>query len=220
MEAGKSSMKTWATLDFWTTDTWRAIRDRLNKEKFYPGRDCVFRALHLTPLHRVKAVILGQDPYHNGLATGLAFSVNRTLENIPDNSSIKNILREYVSDTGFPMPRSGNLIAWASRGVLLLNTILTVEPDRPLSHSNWGWQSLAQEILETVKQHRPKAVFIGWGKEAQDLIGTLGDVPRVFSAHPSGRSANRGFFGSRPFTKANALLTSNKEEIIQWRLPS
>jgi uracil-DNA glycosylase len=227
--------KTWNDLNFWDSSIWRDIQNDLRDIEadvqakivpngYYPEKKNIFKALQLTPLPRVKAVIVGQDPYHNGDATGLAFSCNRPPSGL--RPSLKNIFTEYQSDLGFPEPKSGNLSAWAARGVLLLNSILTVTPGAPLSHHNWGWQTLTGEVLRSVAQERPEAVFILWGNEARSTFkDATSGIPEatlnvVSSVHPSPRSADKGFFGSKPFTKTNALLGINKVPPINWRLPS
>lgn len=189
-----------------------------------------FKALELTPYDKVKCVILGQDPYPTpGHAMGLAFSVLPHVRPLP--RSLANIFREYVDDLGYPTPRTGDLTPWAQEGVLLLNTVLTVEAGSPNSHAGIGWEKLTYEILRSLAERttrniqenvgrvheRDSPVFVLWGKSAQEYKGALRGAPMVCSAHPSPLSASRGFFGSRPFSRVNEYL--GKERAINWRLP-
>lgn len=178
-----------------------------------PRRQWWFHALELTPFNKVKCVILGQDPYPTkGHAHGLAFSVQPHVRRLP--KSLVNIFTEYRSDLGYLAPRSGDLTVWAERGVLLLNTILTVEEGKPLSHAGLGWEKLTYEIVRALDE-RTGVVFCLWGKRAQEYQGALRSSPVVCSAHPSPLSANKGFFGSKPFTRINSHLN----EPINWKLP-
>ena len=160
----------------------------------------------------MKVVILGQDPYFTeGDACGLAFSRPGPISKIPP--SLKNIFKEYCSDLKY-------LVQWAKEGVLLLNSVLTVEPGKPMSHDHIGWNELTEEILFTVHEVNPRAVFILWGKAASEIASPwIGSANRVQSSHPSPRSSHAGFFGSRPFTSTNALLESEKVRPVNWRLP-
>lgn len=209
----------WSDLPFWKSLTWEEIQYYLKDKEYYPRREDWFTAYLLTPLSKVRAVILGQDPYHDGSAHGLAFS---TLgRKIPP--SLRNILLEYRTDLRYPEPRSGNLSAWARRGVLLLNSSLTVEPGKANSHKNIGWDELIQQTLSAVRVHNKDAVFILWGKSALETAGPiLNGAHRVISAHPSPLAIGKTdipFFGSRPFTKTNALLVNTGQEPINWELP-
>jgi uracil-DNA glycosylase len=182
----------------------------------YPARDNYFAALEKTPLEKVKVIILGQDPYHGeGQAQGLSFSVP---ENYPLPPSLKNIFKELVSDMACSAPTHGSLEHWASVGVLLLNTVLTVEKNKPASHAGKGWESITDEIIKTVSAEIPHCVFILWGSPAQKkkkLIDTKKHLV-LESVHPSPLSSYRGFFGSKPFSTANKYLEKYQIAPIKW----
>jgi uracil-DNA glycosylase len=187
----------------------------LGTSKFLPATELVYRAFYATPFNDVKVVILGQDPYPTrGHAHGLAFSVPASVRNLPP--SLRNILREYTNDLHLPLPRNGDLSLWADRGVLLLNTILTVQEGKPLSHKGLGWEKLTIEVIQKLSEYRDGLVFILWGNHAQQYRGLIDENKHhvLVSPHPSPLSANRGFFGSRPFTRANARLA----QPVDWRL--
>lgn len=189
----------------------------------YPAEADVFKALELTSLAEVRAVILGQDPYHGeGEAHGLAFSVPVGI-NLP--ASLRNILHEWHADQGLPMPVGGSLEPWAANGVLLLNTVLTVRRGRADSHRSQGWEVLTSEIVRVVATKREPVAFLLWGRSAwrmEDLIGDRHVV--IASTHPSSLSARRRssgsepFFGSRPFSRANAALRERGAPPIDWSL--
>ncbi len=188
----------------------------------YPPRGCRLRALELTPLEAVKTVILGQDPYHGpGQAHGLCFSVPDGVDAPP---SLKNIFKELESDLGIARPDHGNLESWARQGVLLLNNTLTVERARAGSHAGKGWDAITDACVAAVARREDACVFILWGSHAQGKaarIPALGASERHFlikSPHPSPLSAHRGFFGSKPFSRANAFLEANGREAVDWRL--
>ncbi len=185
----------------------------------YPPEGSLFRALELTPPERVRAVILGQDPYHGpGQAMGLAFSVPA---GVPLPPSLRNIFRELTSDTGAPMPRSGDLTPWAERGVLLLNPVLTVEGGKANSHAAWGWQTVTDAILAALSALPQPIACVLWGAHAQKKAPLLQSAaPRLLlkAPHPSPLSSYRGFFGSRPFSQINAFLTAHGEPPIDWTL--
>lgn len=209
---------TWADLPFWHSISWKEIQSKLKDVNTMPVREDWFAAFVATPLIKTKVVILGEAPYHDGSAHGLAFSTVKE-SNVPP--SLRNIYKEYMRDTGYPQPASGNLSAWAKRGVLLLNRSLTTTKGNPDAHKNLGWEFLVRQALTSVRETNPKAVFILWGKKAQVAADSaISGAPRVESPHPSPFSADTGFFGSRPFTKANALLVSGGLEPIDWRLRS
>lgn len=211
----RSTRRHWDNLPFWKDKTWKDISKLMASEKITPKAPQVFRALTLTPLLSVKAVIVGQDPYPNGEANGLAFSCNEEFDTPP---SLRNIFTEYSMDLKLPRPRTTDLSPWAREGVLLLNSYLTTAPGRSLAHEDWGWEELTGQMIETVALTQPEAVFILWGRKAQDLaLPLIGSSPRVKSAHPSPYSA-RNFFGSRPFTRTNALLAHEKIRPINWKL--
>lgn len=188
----------------------------------YPPRDQVYRALALTPPDKLKVCIIGQDPYHTaGAANGLAFSINpgRYLQ-----PSLQNIFTELCADVKCPMPSSGDLTPWAERGVLLLNTSLTVQEGQPASHADWGWQDLTKHVFRLAVELPQPVVFILWGAHARKFAKDVDwykhrDKFVIQSAHPSPLSATRGFFGSRPFTAANTYLAQMGIEPVDWSLP-
>ena len=182
----------------------------------YPSSENVFAAFRLTPYASVRAVIIGQDPYHgSGEAHGLAFSVTPGIKVPP---SLRNIFKELRSDLGYEIPTSGSLERWARSGVLLLNAILTVERDRPASHKLLGWQPLTSAVVTAVQQLDRPIAFLLWGGFAQKMAGFIPE-PHVFvrTTHPSPFSA-KGFLGTRPFSKANTLLAARGAPEIDWRL--
>lgn len=186
----------------------------------YPPADQVFAAFNLTPLRQVKVVILGQDPYHGpGQAHGLAFSVGKTTRIPP---SLRNIFKEYCSDLGFPMPAHGNLSRWAENGVLLFNTVLTVEQGQPASHAKLGWERLTAQAIQAVTREQNRVVFVLWGDKAQAHSHHIDPAKHlVLSApHPSPLSAHRGFFGSRPFSRINDYRQQHGLSPIAWQLDS
>lgn len=206
-------------LRFWNNE-WPNIAKQLEGTKFFPRNEDIFRALELTPYEEVKVVILGQDPYPTkGHADGLAFSTYPHVAKRP--ASLRNIFMEYTTDTGFPVPRTGDLSGWASNGVLLLNTSLTVEEGKPLSHQHLGWSKLTYEIISRVQRLPRRIVFILWGNQAQEYRGLIDGMHHgiITSSHPSPFSANLGFFGSKPFTTTNDFLLSEGQQPINWRLP-
>lgn len=167
----------------------------------------------------VRVLIVGQDPYPTpGHAVGLSFSVAPQVRPLP--RSLVNIFTEYSSDLGFPPPTNGDLSPWAERGVLLLNRVLTVGPGQPASHRGKGWEAVTEQAIDALVA-RPGRRFVAilWGRDAASLQPRLGDIPTITSAHPSPLSASRGFFGSRPFSRANRMLESVGEAPIDWRLP-
>ena len=186
--------------------------------QIYPPEDQVFAALRLTPYDKVNVLLLGQDPYPGeGMAHGLCFSVNPTVTTLP--ASLRNIFKELQHDLGFPIPNNGNLESWARQGVLLLNTILTMQAGKPLSHKGRGWETFTDEIIRKVSAKRDAVVFVLWGKAAQAKISLI-DTARhrvLQSAHPSPLSA-RGFFGTRPFSAINAALRSAGKPEVDWRI--
>ena len=186
----------------------------------YPPSDSRLRAFELTPLNQVRVVILGQDPYHGpGQAHGLAFSVPQGLRIPP---SLRNIFKERESDLGVTPPEHGDLTHWAKQGVLLLNTTLSVEGGKAGSHAKRGWQAVAEAALKAVADRAEPTVFILWGNHAQGVAdridGLDDDGPHLVlrSVHPSPLSARRGFFGSRPFSQANAFLTLHGRGSVNW----
>ena len=186
----------------------------------FPPREDLFNAFALTPPEAVRVVILGQDPYHEpGQAHGLAFSVRRGVKLPP---SLRNIYQELESDVGIAPAKDGDLTAWARQGVLLLNTVLTVESGRANSHKNFGWQRFTDAVLAACAALPQPVAFVLWGGQAQKKAPLLegGAAPRLIlqSAHPSPLSSYRGFFGSRPFSRINAFLCENGEAEIDWQI--
>lgn len=196
----------------------RFVHDERQNYDVFPPADEVFAALHLTPFAAVKVVILGQDPYHGpGQANGLCFSVRPGQEHPP---SLQNIFAELESDLGIPRPSSGSLEPWAREGVLLLNTTLTVRARSAGSHQGKGWETFTDEVIQAVSSRDEPVVFILWGAHARKkkaLIDTSLHAV-IESPHPSPLSAHRGFFGSRPFSRANEALRAAGREPVDWRL--
>jgi uracil-DNA glycosylase len=197
----------------------RFVAAERSRATVYPRHDEVFAALHLTPFRGVKAVILGQDPYHGpNQAHGLCFSVR---PGVPLPPSLQNIFKELEADLGLEPPSHGCLDSWARQGVLLLNASLTVRQGRAASHQGKGWETFTDEVLRTVNAKPERVVFILWGASARRkraLIDTSRHVV-IESPHPSPLSASSGFFGSRPFSRANAALVEAGREPIDWSLP-
>ncbi len=190
-------------------------------KQIYPPRGCRLKALELTPLDKVKVVILGQDPYHGpGQAMGLCFSVPEGVKIPP---SLVNIYKELEADLGVARADHGDLSKWARQGVLLLNNTLTVEAAKAGSHSKRGWDAVTDACVAAVAARDEPSVFILWGSHAQakaKRIAGLRDGPHcvIESPHPSPLSAHRGFFGSKPFSRANAFLSDHGREAIDWAL--
>ncbi|KKP65330.1 MAG: Uracil-DNA glycosylase [candidate division WS6 bacterium GW2011_GWE1_34_7] len=189
-----------------------------SSETIFPSRREIFRAFSLTPIDRVKVVIIGQDPYHGqGEANGLAFSVNKGIKIPP---SLKNIYKELNSDLGIDIPNHGDLTKWANQGVLLLNSVLTVEKDKPGSHRNMGWEEYTDSVIREISEEKEHIVFILWGKYAESKKDLIDERKHLIisSPHPSPFSARRGFFGSKPFSRCNAYLKRNHIEEILWEI--
>jgi uracil-DNA glycosylase len=202
---------------------YRALEAFVDEERAHhvvcPPEDEVYTALALTPRRAVKALILGQDPYPTpGVAHGLAFSV-RPGKPIP--GSLRNIFKELVSDLGVPAPDDGSLVPWAKHGVLLLNAVLTVRAGAPNSHRNKGWERFTDAAIRAVDAKKTRVVFILWGAYAQKKIPLIDTSKHVIitGAHPSPLTRGKGFFGTRPFSRANAALEEAGEKPIDWRLP-
>lgn len=185
-------------------------------ERVYPPMEDIYNALRVTPYASTKVVILGQDPYHGpGQAHGLSFSVRPGVQPPP---SLLNIFKEMESDIGCARPNHGCLLGWAEQGVLLLNTTLTVAQGRPKSHADHGWETLTDAIIAKLSTRQTPMVFILWGAHAQSKVALI-DTHRhhiIKSPHPSPLSASRGFFGSRPFSRANAYLIQDGLDPIDW----
>ncbi|UGQ24759.1 uracil-DNA glycosylase [Acinetobacter calcoaceticus] len=200
------------------------LRDFLFQEKqaqkiIYPPSKQIFSALNTTPLADVKVVILGQDPYHGpNQANGLSFSVQKGIALPP---SLRNIFHELHTDLGIPAPRHGDLTKWAKQGVLLLNSVLTVEAGQPTSHQKQGWEAFTDEVIDVLNEQREHVVFILWGAYAQRKGQRINRDRHLVltAAHPSPLAANRGgFFGCRVFSKTNQYLKQHGIEPIDWQL--
>lgn len=189
-------------------------------KKIYPPRNKIFNALKTTPFGNIKVVILGQDPYHGyGQAHGLCFSVNRGVALPP---SLKNIYKEMETDLGIVQPNHGYLQSWASQGVLMLNTVLTVEEGKPNSHAKIGWQTFTDQVIKIANTQTAPIVFLLWGRNAINKAKFIDKSKHLVleSVHPSPLSAYGGFFGCKHFSKANEFLKSHNIEPINWKLPN
>ena len=186
-------------------------------QQIFPKGAQIFRAFDTCPFHQVKVVILGQDPYPTkGHAHGLCFSVEPDVRPLP--KSLNNIFKELQADLGLPFPENGNLIAWAQQGVLLLNSILTVEEGIPDSHKNFGWEIFTDAVIAQINAQKNNVVFILWGAKAAQKASFIDNSKHLIlkSVHPSPLSAHRGFFGCRHFSKTNAFLHMTQQQEIQW----
>lgn len=190
--------------------------ERESGRGYLPSGEQVLRAF-AQPMDAVRVLIVGQDPYPSpGHAVGLAFSVPANVHPLP--RSLQNIFQELESDLGVRRPRNGDLSRWSGRGVLLLNRVLTVEPGASGSHRGKGWEIVTAQAISELAARGGPLVAILWGREAQALTSSLGDVPSIMSPHPSPLSARTGFFGSRPFSRANDLLRQQGADPIDWSL--
>ncbi|WP_413612685.1 uracil-DNA glycosylase [Bdellovibrio sp. HCB-110] len=184
----------------------------------YPRGEEYFAAMNLTPFDKVKVVIVGQDPYHGpGQAHGLCFSVREGVRFPP---SLQNIFKELQADVGIQIPKSGSLVKWAEQGVLLLNAVLTVEDGKAAAHQGKGWEEFTDKIIHILNEQKEGLVFVLWGSYAQKKAAFV-DRKKHFvieAVHPSPLSAHRGFFGTKPFSKANAYLRSKGKDEINWDL--
>ncbi|MGO9079763.1 MAG: uracil-DNA glycosylase [Streptosporangiaceae bacterium] len=184
---------------------------------YLPAGDLVLRAFR-QPLAEVRVLIVGQDPYPApGHPVGLSFSVAPQVRRLP--ASLANIFREYGSDLGYPRPATGDLSPWTERGVMLLNRVLTVQPGQPGSHRGRGWEQVTEQAIRTLAGRDGPLVAILWGRDAGSLAPLLRGATCITSPHPSPHSADRGFFGSRPFTRANQLLEQAGAPPVDWKLP-
>ena len=192
------------------------VQKRRAEVRVFPEEKNVFNALELTPFESVKVVILGQDPYHGfGQAHGLSFSVQK---GTPLPPSLKNIYKELQEDIGGELPTEGDLSHWAKQGVLLLNTVLTVEEGNANSHKGKGWERLTNRLIESLNELKHPVIFILWGKLAQDKEKLIINPNHVIlkAPHPSPLSAYRGFFGSKPFSRVNDILIQQGQTPIRW----
>ncbi|MFJ4037758.1 uracil-DNA glycosylase [Microbacterium sp. NPDC090007] len=196
-----------------------ALGARLRDEErpYLPAGELVLRAFR-TPLDAVRVLIVGQDPYPTpGHPIGLSFAVDPHVRPVP--RSLANIYRELDDDLGIAPVAHGDLSAWADQGVMLLNRVLTVAPGEPASHRGWGWERVTEHAIRVLAARGRPLVAVLWGKDAMNLAPLLGSTAIVSSPHPSPLSARRGFFGSRPFSRVNALLEDQGAAPVDWRLP-
>jgi len=194
------------------------VKEKYKETTCFPEFDNIFNALKLTPYNKVKVIILGQDPYHGtGEAHGLSFSVQDGIKKPP---SLKNIFKELKNDLNIDEPISGNLTKWAEEGILLLNSVLTVEKDKPASHRNLGWENLTDYIIKVLNLKEEPVVFILWGKFAKEKARFITNPNHLIitSPHPSPFSANSGFFGSKPFSQTNNYLKKKSLKEIDWKI--
>lgn len=183
---------------------------------YLPEGRLVLRAFE-RPMSQVRVLVVGQDPYPTpGHPIGLSFAVDRDVRPVP--RSLANIYRELRTDLGISTPQHGDLTAWSDQGVLLLNRVLTVEPGRPASHRGKGWEAITETAIRALVARGGPLVAVLWGKDAQTLRPMLGGTPVIASAHPSPMSADRGFFGSRPFSAVNTMLAEQGGEPVDWSL--
>ena len=203
---------------------WAKLQEFVESERaqgdVYLPEDDVYSAFRLTPLEKTRVFLLGQDPYHNtGQAHGLCFSVRPGVETPP---SLANMYRELRDDLGYKIPNNGFLVPWAEQGILMLNAVLTVRAHEANSHKNKGWETFTDAVLKAVNAQQSPVVFVLWGGYAQKKLPLI-DTSRhmvIQSVHPSPLSARSGFFGSRPFSKINAALTSYGTPEIDWQIPN
>lgn len=196
----------------------KTLQKEYQTKTIYPKKHEVFRAMRLTDYDDIKVVILGQDPYHGeGEAEGLSFSVKDGIRKPP---SLKNIFKELENDLGYKEPQSGSLVKWAQEGVLLLNSLLTVEKDKPLSHKTLGWERFTDEVIKKINEKQTPVVFILWGAYARSKKAYITNKNHyiIESTHPSPFSARNGFFGSKPFSKTNKFLISKKISPVNFKL--
>ena len=198
---------------------YQTVMKEYNTRKIYPAPDDIFNAFQLTPFHKVKAVILGQDPYHEpGQAHGLCFSVQKGVQKPP---SLVNIFKELQDDLGIDPPNHGNLESWAKNGVLLLNTVLTVRRGAAGSHRGQGWEVFTDQVIQHLNAREKPMVFILWGgfAKAKEALITGKQHCIIKSVHPSPLSAHRGYFGGKYFSRTNAFLQSTGQDPIDWSIP-
>lgn len=194
--------------------------EEYREKVIYPSMHDIFNALHYTAYNDVKIVLLGQDPYHGPeQAHGLSFSVKPDVRIPP---SLQNIFKELENDLGCYIPNNGYLVKWAKEGILLLNTVLTVRAGQAHSHRGKGWETFTDKVISLVNERQKPVVFILWGRPAREKLRLIDTKKHkiIQSPHPSPLSASRGFFGSRPFSKANAFLQELGEEPIDWQIPN
>ena len=194
------------------------VKEEYRTHTCYPAYENIFNALKSTPYSNVKIVILGQDPYHGvNQAEGLSFSVKTGIQKPP---SLQNIFKELESDLGYKVPQTGSLVPWTKEGVLLLNTVLTVEANKPASHKDLGWEIFTDEVIKKINEKTTPVVFILWGNFARNKKKLITNPIHyiIESPHPSPFSAYSGFFGSKPFSKTNNFLISKGINPINWEI--
>lgn len=197
---------------------YETVKSEYETKQIFPDANDIFNAFALTPLSKVKVVILGQDPYHNvGQAHGLCFSVKPDVDIPP---SLVNIYKELHDDLGCYIPNNGYLVKWAEQGILMLNTVLTVRAHMANSHRGLGWEQFTDAAIRILNEQNRPIVFILWGKPAQSKKSMLNNPNHLIleAPHPSPLSAHRGFFGSKPFSKTNEFLKAHGEEPIDWQI--
>lgn len=212
----------WARVlsDYMQTEIYKklvqSVISEYSSKTIYPAHDLIYKAFYLTPFSKLRVVILGQDPYHNeGQAQGLAFSVHNGTRLPP---SLRNMYKELESDLGIKSITNGDLSEWGEQGVLLINSILTVEAHTPASHHKIGWEHFTDEVIRQISHQKNGIVFILWGKYAASKRVLIDETKHMIleSAHPSPLSARHGFFGSRPFSKTNRYLKERGSGEIEW----
>lgn len=214
--AGWLSQLSKTTSEQYFEDLTRALTLAYQKRTVYPPAENIFKAFSLTPLSEVKVVILGQDPYHGeGQAHGLSFSVPKGVKIPP---SLRNIYKEIATDIGADIPENGNLERWATQGVFLLNSTLTVEAGAAGFHQGWGWETFTDEVIRVISREQSHVVFLLWGKFAQDKASLIDETKHLIlkTTHPSPLSAYRGFLGCKHFSQANEYLQQHNQVPIKW----
>jgi uracil-DNA glycosylase len=192
--------------------------EKLAGKTIYPPGSLIFNAFNTTHFDNVKAVILGQDPYHNpGQAHGLSFSVP---DGVAQPPSLQNIFKELHTDIGLPIPKNGNLTHWAKQGVLLLNASLTVRANEPMSHAKIGWAEFTDSVIQKISDEKKHVVFLLWGKFAQEKQALVDETKHLIlkAAHPSPFSVEKGFYGCKHFSKTNEYLMKNGIDPIDWKV--
>lgn len=199
-------------------DLLKFVNQEYKDKVIFPPKNEIFNAFRYTPYEDVKVVILGQDPYHGiNQAQGLSFSVRDTVKKPP---SLQNIFKELEEDLGIPFPQHNSLIPWTKQGVMLLNSVLTVEKDKAASHKDKGWEQFTDAVIHILNDKEEPIVFILWGSYARAKKSYITNPKHyiIESAHPSPFSAYNGFFGSRPFSKTNSFLEKSGKKTIDWRI--
>ena len=219
-ESWKQALKPEFSKDYFLQIATFLKTEKLSGKTIYPPGGLIFNAFNTTPFDKVKVVLLGQDPYHGpGQAHGLSFSVQKP---VPPPPSLVNIFKELHTDIGMPIPKHGDLTHWAEQGVLLLNASLTVRANEPMSHAKIGWAEFTDSVIAKVSALKEHCVFLLWGKFAQEKQALVDETKHLVlkAAHPSPFSADKGFFGCKHFSKANAWLAKNGIDPIDWMLTS